>query len=77
MVILKGYDAWLERPYYDNDGHYPECEDNHHFLCSCGNFILDGAKSRNWCDYCGKFASRPTVCICERLDYYHSNECRI
>ena len=56
MVTLHGYDAWLERPYYDNDGHYPECEDNHHFLCSCGNFILDGAKSRNWCDYCGKFA---------------------
>jgi len=70
-MTLKGLDAWLERPYTENDYHYPECEDGYHFLCHCGNLILDGAKSRNWCDQCGKFAPRPTVCICERLDDCH------
>ncbi len=72
MVILKGLDAWLERPDTEDDKHDPECEDGCHFLCCCcGTLILDGVKSRNWCPTCGKFAARPTVCICERLDYYH------
>mgnify|MGYP000551299693 CR=1 FL=1 len=65
-MLLQGYDAWLEQP-YDTQGPYPECEDGHHFLCSCGNMILEGCKSRNWCSYCGKFAPRSNQCVCDIL----------
>jgi len=74
-MTLIGYDAWLERPYQENNDHYYECEDGCHFLCHCGNLILDGAKSRNWCDQCGKFAPRPTTCICQQLEYHCPNDC--
>lgn len=50
------------------DEHHPECEDGTHFLCHCGEFILAGEKSRNWCTACGKFAPHNTVCVCEQLD---------
>ena len=68
MVSLIGLDAWLERPYTEAENHFPECEDGKHYVCHCGNFILDGGKSRNWCNQCGKFAPRPTKCICHFLE---------
>jgi hypothetical protein len=46
-------------------GHYAECDNGAGFYCEpCNQYISDGAKSRNWCDSCGKFAPRPSVCIC-------------
>ena len=48
--------------------HYPQCEDGEHYYCTnCDYLIVEGQKSRNWCDQCGKFAPQPTQCICESL----------
>ena len=41
MVALIGLDAWLERPYTEAENHFPECEDGKHYVCHCGNFILE------------------------------------
>ena len=67
MKSLINYDHWLMAPYNRIELHRPECENGMHFLCHCGEFIFDGEPTRNWCTSCGKFAPRPTECICEYL----------
>ena len=65
-MLLQGYDAWLEQP-YDTQGHYPDCEDRTHYVCKCGEFILSGSKSKNWCPACGMFAAHSNTCVCDIL----------
>ncbi len=70
VLYLSGYDSWkLDTPPHFDDVHHAECENGNHFLCHCGNFIFDGERTRNWCTDCGKFAPRPTECICEYLGW--------
>jgi len=53
---------WIDKP------HYTQCEDGRHYYCNgCRNLILEGAKSRNWCDECGLFAPRSYECICQDI----------
>jgi len=89
MNHIEGNFKWLSGILFeaDDDDHNPECPisynfkrgDGDHFLCSCGNLILNDANKRSHrnftikCDNCDKLASRATVCICARLeDYYYS-----
>ena len=58
--------SYYEPPYLP---HYPECEDRRHYYCTpCKNLIIEGSQSRNWCDWCAKFAPRSNDCICEALE---------
>ena len=48
--------------------HYPDCENARNYYCTgCDNLILEGSKSRNWCEGCGKFIPHPQDCTCEKL----------
>ena len=49
--------------------HYPDCENARNYYCTgCDNLILEGSKSRNWCEGCGKFIPHPQdYCTCEKL----------
>lgn len=52
--------------------HFPECEDltfKGYHCKRCNRLIEVGLPSRNWCDYCGFFAGKPTECICDLLEH--------
>jgi len=49
-------------------GHFPECENYEGYYCKrCDRFFEAGKPSRNYCDYCGKFAARIVECICPEI----------
>jgi len=48
--------------------HFPACEDFTTYHCKpCNRIIEGGLPSRNWCDWCGKFASKTTRCVCQEI----------
>ena len=49
--------------------HYEACENREGYMCKrCNLYIEPGQQSKNWCDYCGQFASKVETCICETLE---------
>ena len=53
----------------DDKPHWAECEDREGYMCKhCHLYIEPGLPTRNWCDYCGKFASKVDECVCDVLD---------
>jgi len=51
------------------DPHFPECEDFEGYHCKpCNHIIEAGLPSRNWCEWCGKFASKAARCVCPEIE---------
>ena len=71
MIGYEIYNRPIVTPVWEPEdvSHYVECEDRLGYMCQgCKLYIEPGQPSRNWCDYCGKFASKVDECICQILD---------